>query len=106
MTADLMIESRPAWFDVADCRFAPPVAMFPSASDLQEEAVQAHCVGCPARSDCITYAIGHRLDFGVWGATEEDRRRARLSLKRHPGVTVVDLLLWQRGEADLEEKAS
>jgi WhiB family redox-sensing transcriptional regulator len=97
MTADLMIETRPGWFDVIACRDLPDV-MFPTAADEQEEAVQTYCVGCPARTDCITYAIGHRLDYGVWGATEEDRRRARLSLKRHPGVAVADLLLWQRGE--------
>jgi hypothetical protein len=102
MTVDLVIESRPAWFDRAACRDLPTDVLFPSAVDKQGPLVDRYCVGCPARPDCITYAIGHRLDYGVYGSTEADRRRARLSRKRHPGVAVADLVLWQRGERQLE----
>jgi WhiB family redox-sensing transcriptional regulator len=38
--------------------------------------VQLVCSACPVRSECLTDALHHRDQFGVWGGTTPLARRA------------------------------
>lgn len=39
---------------------------------------QKMCDKCPVKSDCLTYAMENRVDYGIWGGlTETQRKRLR-----------------------------
>jgi hypothetical protein len=40
------------------------------------------CVDCPVAWDCVSYAIRRGIDFGVWGAMNENERRRLVQV--HP----------------------
>ena len=56
-----------------------PELMF-SVNPADEARAKAVCADCPVREACLAYAINTGEDFGVWGGTTPDERRA---LRRH-----------------------
>jgi WhiB family transcriptional regulator, redox-sensing transcriptional regulator len=63
------------WMARANCRDVPPETMFPSDGAGVEIALRI-CADCPVREPCLEYALGNRIDHGVWGgASERERRR-------------------------------
>lgn len=36
------------------------------------------CATCPVRTECLTFALEHREEWGVWGGLDEDERKALL----------------------------
>lgn len=63
------------WFDDAACRDVPTDVFFP-VSESQSDAAKAICAACPAREECLEYALEVRPGDGVWGgltATERHR---------------------------------
>jgi WhiB family redox-sensing transcriptional regulator len=76
-----------AWMAHARCRGAAPTEFFPS-DGMGVEAAQRVCVHCPVRIECLEYALGHRIEHGVWGgASERERRRI---LRRRRGLTPAE----------------
>ncbi|MFI6639016.1 WhiB family transcriptional regulator [Streptomyces sp. NPDC050504] len=72
-----------AWRARAFCRSADPEELFvEGAAQNQAKTV---CAGCPVRTECLAYALDHRIDHGVWGGMTERERRALL--RRRPTVT-------------------
>lgn len=74
---------RPSWFEQANCRSdnANLVATFyPSKTQVvNENAVakaKAFCAACPVRPDCLEHAVINNEDWGIWGGTTLDERRA------------------------------
>jgi WhiB family redox-sensing transcriptional regulator len=68
------------WWSVAACRDAEPELFFPisanSASSPLVKRAKLICASCPVRSKCLSYALDHRQEQGIWGGlTEEERRR-------------------------------
>lgn len=68
------------WWRAAACRDAEPELFFPisakPASNAQVKRAKLICASCPVRSNCLSYAIDHRQEQGIWGGlTEEERRR-------------------------------
>ena len=50
---------------------------FPEPGESPDDAL-AVCQSCPARRDCLDYAIANNERFGIWGGlTEQQRRRGR-----------------------------
>lgn len=69
------------WRLAARCR-QKPEEMFVVGADQRVQ--RKTCLPCPVRTECLAYALDHRIEFGVWGgATERERRHI---LRRRPDV--------------------
>ena len=75
------------WMAIGNCRFEPPATFFPS-DGVGVEVAKRICETCVSKEPCLEYALAHRIDHGVWGATSE-RQRRRILKKRKSGVTAV-----------------
>lgn len=64
------------WRAAARCRTSDAEGLFVVGS-RQREARQL-CRGCAVRTECLGYALDHRIEFGVWGGMTERERRALL----------------------------
>jgi WhiB family transcriptional regulator, redox-sensing transcriptional regulator len=70
------------WWREAACRNAEPELFFPvSATSASAPAIRrakAICATCPVSTQCLTYALTHRQEQGIWGGlTDEERRSVR-----------------------------
>lgn len=67
------------WRDEALCRDTDPDLFFPIGTTgqalIQIERAKSVCGECPARSDCLDFALETNQDAGIWGGTSEDERR-------------------------------
>jgi WhiB family redox-sensing transcriptional regulator len=69
------------WMDAGSCRDHPPEVFFPS-DGVGVEVAKRICADCRVRERCLEYALEHRIDHGVWGATSERQRRRILKARR------------------------
>lgn len=82
----------PHWTDRAACAGLPTSIFFPVSRDgvpaqIEAEYAKSFCAVCPVRATCLSHALAHREDFGVWGGLDEDERAvlvrtARLAAER------------------------
>lgn len=70
------------WRDQAACAESPggarrffPVGVTGSAA-VQIEDAKAVCGACPVVKQCLDFAITTNQEYGVWGGTSEEERRA------------------------------
>lgn len=75
------------WGERGLCRTADPDDLFVEGS--AQNRAKALCGGCGVRTECLAYALDHRIEYGIWGGMTERERRALL--RRRPTVTS-----WQR----------
>lgn len=47
----------------------------------QTASARRICLQCPVRERCMDFALTHRVEHGVWGATTPRQRRRMLSLR-------------------------
>jgi WhiB family transcriptional regulator, redox-sensing transcriptional regulator len=76
------------WRDRAACRDADPEAFFPDATRgviyvAAVEYAKTTCRRCPVVTACLSWALGTRQEYGIWGGTTEPERKALLR-RRHP----------------------
>lgn len=45
-------------------------------TDDADGAARQVCAGCPARRECLRWAVEHDRSFGVWGGATPEERRA------------------------------
>lgn len=68
-----------SWRDEALCRDTDPDLFFPVGTTgqalIQIERAKSVCGECPARVDCLDFALATNQDAGIWGGTSEDERR-------------------------------
>jgi WhiB family transcriptional regulator, redox-sensing transcriptional regulator len=68
-----------SWRDEALCRDTDPDLFFPVGTTgqalIQIERAKSVCGECPARIDCLDFALATNQDAGIWGGTSEDERR-------------------------------
>ncbi|WP_370270766.1 WhiB family transcriptional regulator [Streptomyces sp. V4I8] len=76
-------ENQHAWGARAVCRTADPDELF--VDGAAQNRAKALCTGCPVRTECLAYALDHRIEHGIWGGMTERERRALL--RRRPLVT-------------------
>ena len=86
-------DARPEWFDRAACRSdgVPVEVFFPFTYDVTdnfplkkirraEHTAKQVCVGCPVRSECLTYGLDEA--WGIWGGrTARERRHIARNLR-------------------------
>ena len=72
------------WREDAACRDADPDLFFPigttGAAFRQIDEAKRICRSCPARIQCLAWALEVGVGDGVWGGTTEDERRVIRSL--------------------------
>ncbi|MEU0950602.1 WhiB family transcriptional regulator [Streptomyces canus] len=71
------------WGERAACRAVDPDDLF--VEGAAQNRVKSVCAGCLARTECLSYALDRRIEYGVWGGMTERERRALL--RRRPAVT-------------------
>ncbi|MFE7446120.1 WhiB family transcriptional regulator [Streptomyces chartreusis] len=76
-------EGRESWGERAACRAADPDELF--VEGVAQNRAKVLCTGCPVRTECLAYALDHRIEHGIWGGMTERERRALL--RRRPVVT-------------------
>lgn len=76
-------EREDEWSVRAVCRSTDPEDLF--VEGAAQNRAKAVCTGCPVRTECLAYALDHRIDHGVWGGMTDRERRALL--RRRPTVT-------------------
>ena len=69
------------WMATGNCNNHPPAVFFPS-DGVGVETAKEICSSCPVKEECLDYALEHRVDHGVWGATSERQRRRILKARR------------------------
>jgi WhiB family transcriptional regulator, redox-sensing transcriptional regulator len=66
----------PKWRNQALCAGMDGEQFFPDRDgEWEAREAKALCSGCPARSDCLIWALAADAD-GIWGGTTTDERRA------------------------------
>jgi len=61
--------------------FGPP-AEFVTTRQQREAKAKAICARCPARAECLEFALDTGEAYGIWGGTSEDDRRALIRQRR------------------------
>jgi WhiB family transcriptional regulator, redox-sensing transcriptional regulator len=78
------------WREDAACRNTDPELFFPIGTTgpalRQIQEAKRICRTCPARSQCLAFALDHGVTDGVWGGTTEDQRRA---IRRLPTAMTI-----------------
>ncbi|GGX84006.1 WhiB family transcriptional regulator [Streptomyces minutiscleroticus] len=77
------MEANESWSERAACRAVDPEELF--VEGAAQHRAKAVCSGCLVRTECLAYALDHRIEHGVWGGMTERERRALL--RRRPTVT-------------------
>jgi WhiB family redox-sensing transcriptional regulator len=75
-----------AWQLYAECApRAGEVDFFPARGESVRDA-KAVCAVCPVTSQCLEFALQHKVAHGVWGGLSERERRT-LRRERHRAAT-------------------
>jgi WhiB family redox-sensing transcriptional regulator len=68
------------WRCAAACRHADPELFFPEGTAgpalRQTDQAKQVCMTCPVRGACLSWALRHGVEFGVWGGKDPEQRRA------------------------------
>lgn len=78
------IGNIPDWVAQAECSQTDPEAFFPEKGGSNQAAKQL-CSTCPFKQRCLDWALTQppKQDYGIWGGTSEQERRAmRRELRR------------------------
>lgn len=62
------------WQQNALCRSHDPELFFANDTGRQTLDARRICLGCDVRNECLSYALTHNEQFGVWGGTTQDER--------------------------------
>ncbi|MGH3098714.1 MAG: WhiB family transcriptional regulator [Streptosporangiales bacterium] len=65
-----------SWSRAGACRDGDPDRLFVRGSE--QHVAKRVCRHCPVRTECLAYALDHRMEYGVWGGMTERERRALL----------------------------
>lgn len=54
------------WMNRARCKGMPGNLFFPKQGERPVAALEA-CAACPVRTQCLQYAVDHKIRDGIWG---------------------------------------
>lgn len=68
-----------AWQARAACKphgslFDEPEGEMKADREARERNAKAICAACPARPDCLTFAVENYPQFGIWGGLNDEER--------------------------------
>lgn len=67
------------WREKAACSKEDPELFFPTGVNGYSEKIvdqaKAICRTCPVADECLSYAMDHDEDYGIWGGLTENQRR-------------------------------
>jgi WhiB family redox-sensing transcriptional regulator len=63
------------WRALAACRGTQIEVFFPGRGETAEPARQV-CARCPVCQQCLEFAVGNRIVYGIWGGLTGPERRA------------------------------
>ena len=69
------------WRAQAACLGEDTATFYPTTSGKQKQAM-AICDSCPVQAECLTEALAHADQYGVWGGRSERARRAMRRMNR------------------------
>ncbi|HXQ59831.1 MAG TPA: WhiB family transcriptional regulator [Acidimicrobiales bacterium] len=69
------------WMNQGKCKEMDPAVFFPS-DGVGVQVAQRICADCSVKAPCLEYALGNRIDHGVWGGASERERRRLLTRRR------------------------
>jgi WhiB family transcriptional regulator, redox-sensing transcriptional regulator len=68
------------WRSQSACKDTDPELFFPLSawgpSLTQLATAKAICAGCEVAAECLRFALSSGQEYGVWGGTSEDERKA------------------------------
>lgn len=70
----LRLDENIRWQLKARCVDYDPEIFFPPQGGDGRMA-KAICAGCPVERECAEFATKHRINWGIWGGTDERERR-------------------------------
>lgn len=62
------------WMDKARCAQIGGDDWFPEFGD-KAHTPKTICQTCPVKTQCLNYALKHRINDGIWGGLSERQRR-------------------------------
>ncbi len=62
-----------SWFENAACAGQPQSIFF----DRYYDTAKLICSACTVKSECLDYALKHRIEFGMWGGLTPRQRGIR-----------------------------
>lgn len=77
------LHNLPQWHELAGCRGADTDLFFIERGGSSREAKRI-CEGCVVRGECLTFAVEHREEWGVWGGMTERERKV---VRKERGLT-------------------
>jgi WhiB family transcriptional regulator, redox-sensing transcriptional regulator len=101
--AKIHAEADLTWKDQAACRDLHPDLFFPIGTTGEAvehiQDAKAVCAECPVAQACLYFALETHQEYGIWGGTTEDERRAirRLWLTTGRPQDVTAYLAHRRG---------
>lgn len=76
------------WSSRAKCKGYDPDVFHPY-DGAGVIAAKEICRECAVRTECLEYALEHKIDHGVWGGTSERQRKRILKLRRTLGSHAI-----------------
>jgi WhiB family redox-sensing transcriptional regulator len=61
------------WIENGVCRATDAEDLF--VEGAAQNQAKTICFSCPVRTECLAYALEHRIEHGIWGGTTERERR-------------------------------
>jgi len=70
------IPKPPAWMAEALCAQVDAEMFFPEKQGAHNRAAKRTCLRCDVRTECLDYAVKHKIAWGIWGGKSDRERRS------------------------------
>ena len=71
-----MIPKPPAWMKDALCAQVDAELFFPEKQGGHNREAKRTCLRCDVRTECLDYAVTHKIPWGIWGGKSDRERRS------------------------------
>ena len=71
-----MIPKPPKWMAEALCAQVDAEMFFPEGQGAHNREAKRTCLRCDVRTECLDYAVKHKIAWGIWGGKSDRERRS------------------------------